>query len=187
MKESKYYKKMKSKYKSSDTSWISRMLLSIIVVLISLIITNFDSDIRSKFSSNILEKNINFGSFNKIYNKYIGGKESDDTTLVVGLTNVVDYEEIDGSYKIDIKKNEGIEVLAPGIIVYIGDKEEYLNTVIVQGNDGIDLWYSNISLNGYSLYDYVSKGDILGSSLDNNYVLSILKDGEKMKYEEYFG
>ncbi len=186
MKESKYYKKMMAKYKGKDTSWISKMLLSIIIVLICLIITNFDSDIRSKFSSNILEKNINFGSFKKIYNKYVGGKES-DTTLVVGLTNIIDYEEIDGSYKINTTQDEGIEVLAPGIIVYIGDKDEYLNTVIVQGNDGVDLWYSNISLNGYSLYDYVSKGDVLGNSLSDYYVLSILKDGEKMKYEEYFG
>ena len=46
MKESKYYKKMMAKYKGKDTSWISKMLLSIIIVLICLIITNFDSDIR---------------------------------------------------------------------------------------------------------------------------------------------
>ena len=183
MKESKYYKRMKSKYRNRDNSWISKMLLSIIVVLSCLIVTNFDSSIRNEFNSNVLEKNINFGTFKKIYNKFIGGVEEHDT-LVVGLTNLLNYEEINGSYKVNVSEDE---VLAPGIIVYIGDKDEYLNTVIVQGNDGVDIWYSNISLNEYSLYDYVSKNDILGSSLSDHYIISILKNGNKLKYEEYFG
>ena len=72
-----------------------------------------------------------------------------------------------------------------GIIVYIGDKDDLGNTVIVQGNDGIDIWYSGISLKEYGLYDYVSKGDILGLSSDVYVTISIYEDGELLKYEEY--
>ena len=54
--------------KIKDNSWISKLLLSIIVVLSCLIVTNFDSEIRNNFNTNILEKNINFGYFKKIYN-----------------------------------------------------------------------------------------------------------------------
>lgn len=187
MKDSKYYKKMMLRHsKSKDSSWISKMLLSIIVVLSCLIVTNFDIEIRDTFSTNILEKNINFGYFKKIYNKFVGGKKVDDT-LVVSLTNLINYTEENGSYKVDISPDEGIEVMASGIIVYNGDKDNLGNTIIIQGNDGVDIWYSNVSLNNYSLYDYVSKGDILGGSLSDYYYFNIVKDGKKMKYEEYFG
>lgn len=187
MKDSKYYKKMMLKHgKIKDNCWISKLLLSIIVVLSCLIVTNFDSEIRNNFNTNILEKNINFGYFKRIYNKFVGGKEVDDT-LVVSLTNLIDYTEENGSYKVNVSEGEGIEVMTSGIIVYSGDKDNLGNTIIIQGNDGVDIWYSNVSLNGFSLYDYVSKGDIIGISLSDYYYFNIVKDGKKMKYEEYFG
>lgn len=186
MKDSKYYKKMKLRYSKKDNSWISKMLLSIIIVLSCLIVTNFDSELRSLFTKNVFEENMNFIYFKNLYNRFVGGEEIDDT-LVVSLTNLLDYEEVEGSYKIEVSEGEGIEVLAPGIIVYNGEKDNLSNTVIVQGNDGVDIWYSNVSLNEYSLYDYVSKGDILGSSITDNYLITIVRDGEKLKYEEYFG
>jgi hypothetical protein len=162
------------------------MLLSIIVVLVSLIITNFDKDIRSEFKRIVLEENINFGKFKKIYNEFVGGKEKEDT-LVVSLTNLIDYEKIDNSYRVKVTSDDAIEFMASGFIVYVGNKDDLGNTVIVQGNDGIDIWYSNVSLNNYSLYDYVRKGEILGSSLSDYYLFTIIKDGKKIKYEEYFG
>lgn len=187
MKDSKYYKKMILRHgKIRDNSWLSKLLISIIIVLSCLIVTNFDSELRNEFNNNILEKNINFGYFKNLYNKFVGGKEIDDT-LVVSLTNLIDYTIENDLYKVEISEEEGIEAMASGIIVYDANKDNLGNTVIIQGNDGVDIWYSNVTLNGYSLYDYVSKGDIIGASLSNYYYFNIVKDGKKLKYEEYFG
>lgn len=186
MKYSKYYKKIKNKEKNMDMKWLSKLLLSVIVVLVFLILTNFDSDIRYTVASEMLDKNINFGYIKNLYNKYVGGEEIVDE-MVVSLTNPINYEKYNDSYKVKVDNDEGIGALSSGIIVYIGDKEDLGSSVIIQGNDGVDIWYSNVSFSSYGLYDYVSKGDILGSSLSDYYLFTLVKDGEKLKYEEYFG
>ena len=68
----------------------------------------------------------------------------------------------------------------------MGDKDDLGNTIIIQGNDGIDIWYSNITVSDYSLYDYVSTGDILGVNNEDYYKLTIMKDGKYLEYDEYF-
>jgi stage IV sporulation protein FA len=184
MKDSKYYRRMLIKNNGNDKKWLTKMLLSIIVVLVSLIITNFDKDIRSEFKRIVLEENINFGKFKKIYNEFVGGKEKEDT-LVVSLTNLIDYEKIDDSYRVKVTSDDAIEFMASGFIVYVGNKDDLGNTVIVQGNDGVDIWYSGVSLNDKGLYDYVSSGDILGNSEELYVTISIYEDGNLLKYEEY--
>ena len=56
MKDSKYYRRMLIKNNGNDKKWLTKMLLSIIVVLVSLIITNFDKDVRSEFKWSCLVK-----------------------------------------------------------------------------------------------------------------------------------
>lgn len=192
MKDSKYYKKMCSKNKTNELNnkvWVSKILISIIIVLVSLIVTNINSDIRNKYISNVLEYNISFSNLNKLYKKYIGNffdDKKDD--LLVASTNDLGLAERleDGSYNISIVKDEPVLFLESGIIVFVGEKDNLGNTVIVQGNDGIDLWYSNVYLDENSLYDYVKKGEILGSVEGENLKLTIMKDGQKLEYEEYF-
>ena len=74
--------------------------------------------------------------------------------------------------------NEAISVIASGIVVFIGEKEDLGNTIIIQGNDGVDIWYSNITENDIKVYDYVEAGSILGSSNSENIYITITKDGE---------
>ena len=65
---------------------------------------------------------------------------------------------------------------------YIGEKEEYGNTVIIQQIDGIDVWYGNISNTSIKLYDYVEKGNLLGEC-SNELYLVFKKDGNRLDYE----
>ncbi len=51
-----------------------------------------------------------------------------------------------------------------GIVVYIGEKENYKQTVIVQQMNGVDVWYGNIKQANVKLYDYVEKRCIDWSS-----------------------
>jgi hypothetical protein len=150
---------------------------------------NISDDTQNSYKENVLEDNIDFYEINQVYDKYIGdGEEYSDTELTFNdsiiASEVISYGD---SYRLNVGTDYLINIMKPGIIVYIGDKDGLGNTVIVQGNDGVDIWYSNVSLNNYSLYDYVSKGEILGSSLSDYYLFTIIKDGKKIKYEDYFG
>ena len=83
-----------------------------------------------------------------------------------------------------VSNNYTVPVIESGIVVFIGDKEDYGKVIIIQQINGIDLLYGNIDNTSYKLYDYVKKGDILGIS--NNYLYLVYKkDGKVLDYEKY--
>ncbi len=75
--------------------------------------------------------------------------------------------------------------LNSGIVVFIGEKEDYGNTIIVQQMNGIDAWYGNIDTTSIKLYDYVEKGIMLGETKDTTLYLAFQKDGNFHQYKEY--
>ena len=98
-----------------------------------------------------------------------------------------DYEKVEKYYdgaKLTVGSNYSVKIRESGIVVFIGEKENYGNVVIVQQIDGIDMWYGNISDTSYSMYDYVKKGDILGVSNDYLYVV-YKQNGKVLDYEKY--
>ena len=49
-----------------------------------------------------------------------------------------------------VTENYMVPCLKSGIVVYIGEKEEYGNTLVLEQEDGIDVFYSNIETSGIS-------------------------------------
>lgn len=192
MKDSKYYKKMKKKNESFSSSnlWMTKLLLSIIIVLLCLIVSNLNHTFKDAFQSQVLEHTIHFSNIHKFYDKYIGSLTKSEETVPVSSTVSSIHQlarvENNGTYTFSVEKEYPVSFLESGIIVFIGDKYGLSDTVIVQGNDGVDLWYSHVLVSAYSLYDYVRKGDILGTSIDDTFLLTIMKDGNTLKYEDYF-
>ena len=39
----------------------------------------------------------------------------------------------------------------------MGEKEGYGNTLIIQGADGVDIWYGNVNSTSLKLYDYIER------------------------------
>ena len=74
-----------------------------------------------------------------------------------------------------------------GIVVYIGDKDTYGNTVIIQGVDGVDIWYGNLENVSVKLYDYIEKDMVIGNTLDDKLYLVMKKDDKYLTYEDYKG
>ena len=174
---------------NAGTIFFIKLLISIIITLIVLILIKSSSSFKTKFYKRVYSDNISFVKFKEIYNKYIG--DSDIFNNVV-KTETVFNEEL--SYKSKENYLDGVKLvvdssyLVPinesGIVVFIGEKENYGNTVIIQRIDGIDEWYGNIDTVNVKLYDYVKEGELLGE-VNNNLYLVYKKNGNVLNYEEY--
>lgn len=168
----------------------SRVLIAIIFVLISTIYTSWSKNNLNNYKKQVFETNISFASINNWYQNKFGNIlpfDMKDNTISVNKTpndiqNVVKY--YDG---VMAEKESGsvIEALNSGIVVFVGEKENYGNVVIIQGIDGVDVWYGNIDNVNVSLYDYVEKNTILGSAKENHIYFVVQKDGQYLDYEEY--
>lgn len=169
---------------------ISRVLITVIFVLGSIIFTNVSDDNKALYQKYVLEDSLEFTKINELYQRIFGDvditkKDNPDSEVVFGDVTYTNIEPFKNGVKLTVDMNEAISVIASGIVVFIGEKEDLGNTIIIQGNDGVDIWYSNITENDIKVYDYVEAGSILGSSNSENIYITINKDGEFINYEEY--
>ena len=87
--------------------------------------------------------------------------------------------------KLTVEDNYLVPIIESGIVVFMGEKEEYGQTVIVQQVNGIDVWYSNVDTSNISLYQYLTKGNLLGEAKSNYIYMVFQKDGKFLDYKEY--
>jgi len=166
---------------------LSKLLITIIIVLVCLIFIKKDIKFKTNFYKKIYEDSFDFGYVNKLYQQYLGNifplTIFNNTKSVFDEKIIIEEQEkyLDG-VKIKPKSNL-IPSIKEGLVIYIGDKEDYGNTVIVSGSDGIDIWYSNINNINVKLYDYIDKGTLIGES--NELILVYKKDGEVLDYNDY--
>ena len=188
-----YKSKHSSSNKESKTNkyvnnLISRLLISVILFLTIISITNFKSDYRKLFKNIALDRNLSFNKITNTYNKYFGKiiplKEETEEMVFDEKITYKDIKEENNVYTLKVNKNYLVPVINSGLVVFIGEKDNLGNTVIIQGIDNIDYWYSNVTNLNVKLYDYVSKGSMLGNAIDDNIKLTFIKDNKNLKYEE---
>lgn len=168
---------------------ISRILFAVIFVLASIIFTKSSENNKLLYKKYVLENSLEFTKINNLYEKYFGRvdltKKKNDVSVSTETFSYISKEPFLDGEAFTMNKNEAIKAINGGIVVFIGDKDEYGKTIIVQGNDGVDIWYSNITDTNLKVYDYVGKDTILGSLESDKLVLTIQKDNEFITYEEY--
>ena len=172
-------------------SLILRSLSAIVIFLILAILSKSSITYKDIIVSNIYEKNISFAKIKKLYTKYLGGiapldKAIDKEISVFNEKLSYDSESIyhDG-VKLTVDNNYLVPIIEEGMVIYIGEKENYGNVVIIEGIDGVDIWYGNMEKTTVKLYDYVEKGAYLGTTKDNTLYLAYQKDGIFLNYKEY--
>lgn len=178
-----------SKKKSYVTNLIIRCFISFLVLLSFSIIYKSESNLKEKISIYLFQENISFTKINKIYDKYLGGllpiKQENNVTQV--FNEKLNYNDSSIYYdgvKLSVLENYLVPAIDEGMVVFIGEKENYGSTIIIENLDGIDFWYSNISNTNLKLYDYVEKGNLVGEASNNLYMV-FSKDGKYLNYEEY--
>lgn len=174
--------------KNKKNIYITQILLGIILFLVSIIYIKSSDKNLLLYKEYVFTESLPFTKIKNIYENMFGEvipKGNQDKTVFSGslvYKNIEDY--LDGE-KLTVSPNSLITNLNGGIVVYIGEKEDYGNTVIVQGNDGADIWYGNIANVNVKLYDYIEKDTTIGETIDDILYLVIKKNNEYLKYEEY--
>ena len=186
---SKFIKPVKKK--NFFISLINKLLICFILVITCLILMKTNQKFNDFMKNKLGKDNISFAYINNLYNKYFGkilpSYSSNNTEEVFNeklvYTNVNSYYD---GYKLTVNNKYLVPLIESGIVVFIGNIDNYKNVIIVEGIDGVDIWYGNISSTSVKLYDYVSKGNYLGETKNNKLYLVFEKNQEYLKFEDYF-
>ena len=166
---------------------LTRVLISIILFLALGIFVNSSDKNLLLFKNNVYDKTFKFTKISSIYNKYFGSvikKPSPDK--VVSANKEINFQSYD-KYMDGVKLTD-VNTVYPfknGIVVFIGEKDGFGNTVIIQGMDGIDYWYGNIDNLNVKIYDYVESDNIIGEAKEKVLYLMFMKDGNILDYEDF--
>lgn len=171
---------------------LSKFLLSIIFLMVSIILIKSNSNIKTFYQEEILTKQINFTKFNDFYTKYFGNILPDYTvpSVPTQMASNTEFDYNNGTpylngTKLETTENYPVPIITSGIIVFLGEKDSLGPTCIVQGIDGIDIWYSHIDTSSLNLYDYVTEGKILAPTESNYFYLTIDSNGNYLTYDTY--
>ena len=170
------------------SGFISRCLITGICVIGLLICFRKSSSFKSSFFKEFLSTDFNFSYVNDLYKKYFGSpipfSNLISTEPVFNESIVYDgYQEYLDGVSLNVSNNYMVPVINNGLVVFIGEKEGYGNTVIIKDSNGVDTWYSNLNSVGVKMYEYVN-GGIIGEC-SNNLYLVFKKDGNVLDFKKY--
>ena len=176
--------------KNKLISFFNKILICFILVLTCLILMKTIPNFKIFIKENVYQDNISFAYFNNLYNKYFGNilpsYSSEETTTV--FNEKLEYKNYNiyyDGYKLEVENHYLVPIIKSGIVVFNGNIDNYGNTIIIEGIDGVVIWYGNISSSDLKLYDYVTEGDYLGQVNNNNLYLVFEKNQEYLKIEDY--
>ncbi len=172
------------------SKFCNRFLLFVIAVLVCMIILKSNSNIRGFVYRNVFQNNFKFAKVNELYEKYFGkvlpfSKDSNEALVSSEKLEYESSEKYKDGVKLKVSDNYAVPLLDSGIVIFTGEKEGYGNTVIVEGSDEIQIWYSNLKEIKVEMYDYLKKGGIVGEANGDNFILAFTKDGQFIDYKKH--
>lgn len=179
----------KKNKKGKVLRFVNKTLTAIVLGLVFLIVMEYSPKFKNFMQNEVLDKNISFGFFSKLYNKYFGEViPTTNNNVVKVFKEKISYKSkekyLDG-YKLTVDNNYLVPTLESGVVVFIGNKDDYGNVIIVEGEDGSTITYGNIKNTDIKLYEYVTSGKYLGEASDNYLYLVMAKDGEYLDIQKY--
>ncbi len=181
-------KKSHLKLKKSVSNFLSRVLVTIIIFLSSLIACRQNVSIKDMIKKHVYTESFHFSKAKKLYNKYFGkyiGEEVKDRSVFTEKISYLKENKYNDGVKLTVQNNYLVPTIESGIVIFIGEKENLGHTIIVEGTDGVDIWYSNVDEKDIKLYDYVEKGKLIGECKDDKMFLFFQKDGKFLDYKKF--
>ena len=146
---------------------------------------------KKMFKEKVYNNSLSFAKIYNLYSKYLGDalpfKDTikDDTKKV--SNEKITYSSIKkegNGYLLVVPSNYTLQSIKSGIVIEVKKDDKYKNIVKIQDKSGVNITYKNLSEVEVKLYDYVEKGEILGS-VSNKLYINFEKDGKYLSYEKY--
>lgn len=177
--------------KKNIRSFLTRSMLTVIIILMTLIIVKVKPSLKKVIVKNVYDQNIKFGKAHNLYEKYFG--------TIAPFNNLIKEEKPvfkenliykqSNNYKdgvaLTVSKNYMVPALESGIVVFLGKKSDYGKTIIIEQTDGVEVFYSNVNAINLKLYDYVEKGKLIGETQNDKLYLVFYKDGKYLNYKNF--
>lgn len=196
------YRKLKMKKKhrieqkkqinSIFSKFLSKILLVTVITLVILISLKNNNSLKTKFYKYVYDTHFSFATVNKLYENTFGSplpfKDLFNQTSSPVFSETLHYNTASIYYDgvmLGVEKNLLVPVLESGMVIFVGNKDNYGDTVIIEQVDGIECWYGNVTNLNVKMYDYVEKGSILGNSNDDKLYLVYKKDGVNLDYQKF--
>ena len=176
------YKNEKEEVKNKNILKVlfNKLFTVIIFTMFVIICSNYSPKFKSFVIDDVLNTTMDFSKVNNIINK-VTSIFKVNKTMNVGLV-MNNSEKYMNGVKYKLNGTEEVLVKDSGIVTFIGNKDGYNNTIIIQQSNGYYAWYGNIN-ESVKLYDYVEKGSILGSA-SNEYYYVLYKDNKAVELDE---
>lgn len=178
--------------KNTVATIFTKILLSIIFVLVSVIYINSSDKNLLKYKNTVFKKTLSFNKINDFYHKYIGDvlfmKKNNENKIKTVFNEELTYKKktkYKDGYKLEVDSSYLAPALQSGVVIFSGNKKDYNKCIIVQGKDGVDIWYCNLNNTSLKLYDYIEKKSLIGEA-NNKYIYIVLqKDNKYLDLDEY--
>lgn len=169
---------------------LSIRIVAVLIIFLSLaIICNYNNKLKNIVINYAFTDSISFTKITNVYNKYLGGllpiKKEVNTKKV--FNEKLNYSNLSLYYDgINLTVSDGylVPAIKEGMVVFIGNKENYGNTIIIEDLSGTRIWYGNINTTSLKMYDYIESGSYIGEVSKNLYMV-FSKDNKYLNYEEY--
>lgn len=178
-----YKNKKDSKANNIFKKILSKLFTIVIFTMIVITLSNTSPKFKSFIVDKVLNSTIDFSFVNKLSNKVTNVFKTSNNTLPVVKEENNRKERYKDGIKYIVNKGASVNIKDSGIVTYIGNKDGYNNTVIIQQSNGYYAWYGNIK-EEVKLYDYIESGNKIGSSLTNEYYYVLLKDNKPVNLNE---
>lgn len=194
-----YNKKNREDKEKNEESFFKRFLFSnlikslivLIIFLGSLIYIRQSNDNKTYFKKIVYNNSLSFARIYNLYNKYLGDlipfkNAKKDETKVVSDEKIA-YQSItkeNNGYMLKVSKDYAVSSLKSGIVIEKREDEKYATVIKVQDKEGLVITYGMLNNTEIKLYDYVEKGQIIGSVNESLYLI-FEKDDKYLSYEKY--
>lgn len=188
----KKFKKQSSSptYRKLILSFLNKVLICVVLFLVGLIVSR-NMTYKDYLYKYVYSYNLSFAEIENLYKKYFGnvipevGKKQQTAEVFSDTFAYESLEEIEGGVQFKVSKESPISALESGLVIFHGEKEGYGSTLIIEQVDGVEAWYIGIGNIDLEIYDYVSKGSVLGSATDGIVSFYFKKKGETVDYKNY--
>ena len=177
--------------KKSVRRFLNQSLITIIIALTVLIGIKQQPSLKSLIKKKVYEDNIEFMKMKKEYESLFGNYlpveniVKEEKPVFQEKINYKSLKKSNNGVKLSVQENYLVPSLKEGIVVYIGEKVEYGNCIIIEQTDGVDAIYGHLKEINVNIYDYIDQGKLLGEVEGKELYLEFQKEGKTVEFKKY--